>query len=263
MPPAGRGSPLHPCRLPASSRRSLSDGKSFHREVEGNCGEAASFPASAVYYDYLLHLPRGYHDFRERPLIVFLHGAGETGQDVTILKRLDIFHYADGVVPVKDFPFIVVSPVTPQHGWDSERVIAFLEEFLKENRLRYQIDTSRIYLTGFSMGGFGTFHVASDYPDYFAAIVPLAGGGESEKAENLLTVPTWAFHGDADDVVNYEMTSRMIDAMRALNHPNVHLTTLHDAGHGIPDLVYTKPELYRWLLKQKKESFHSGSKHPL
>jgi len=203
-------------------------------------------------YDYLLHLPRGYHDFGKRPLIVFLHGAGETNQDVRVLRKLDIFHYANGTVPTSDFPFIVISPVTPRHGWDSRRVITFLDEFLSDNRYRYNIDTSRIYLTGFSMGGFGTFHVACDYPDRFAAIVPLAGGGDPERAESLLTVPTWAFHGDADEVVAYELTEKMITAMQELNHPDVRLTRLHGAGHGIPESVYTKPELYQWLLKQRK-----------
>jgi len=203
-------------------------------------------------YDYLLHLPRGYHDFGKRPLIIFLHGAGEVDKDVRVLQNLDIFHYANGTVPASDFPFIVISPVTPKHGWDSQRVVKFLDEFLKDNRYRYTIDTSRIYLTGFSMGGFGTFDVACDYPDRFAAIVPLAGGCNPDRAEKLLTVPTWAFHGDADNVVAFEHTDKMVTAMRELNHPDVRLTPLHGAGHGIPESVYTRPELYRWLLTQQK-----------
>ena len=137
---------------------------------------------SLYQYDYLLHLPRGYHDFGKRPLIIFLHGAGETGKDVRTLQQLDIVHYAKNSVPPKDFPFIVVSPITPKHGWDSKHVVAFLDQFLADNRFRYNIDTSRIYLTGFSMGGFGTFQTACDFPDRFAAIVPLAGGGDPAKA---------------------------------------------------------------------------------
>jgi predicted peptidase len=203
-------------------------------------------------YDYLLHLPRGYHDFGKRPLLVFLHGAGEVNKNVNVLRKLDVFHYANGTVPANDFPFIVVSPVTRRHGWDSRQVVKFLDEFLDGNHYRYTIDTNRIYLTGFSMGGFGTFRVACDYPDRFAAIIPLAGGGEPENAAKLQMVPTWAFHGDADDVVSYDTTKNMIDAMKSLDHPNVKLTTLHGAGHGIPEMVYTRPELYRWLLEQQK-----------
>ena len=206
----------------------------------------------SVSYDYLLHLPRGYTDFgKPRPLIVFLHGAGEVGKDVHVLKKLDVFRYANGAVPMKDFPFIVVSPLTPIRGWNPKGVINFLDRFLEDNRFRYRIDPTRIYLTGFSMGGFGTFNVASEYPDRFAAIVPLAGGCDPEKAEKLMTVPTWAFHGDADDVVDYECTKKIIDAMQEHHHPNLHFTTLPGAGHGIPRLVYIKPELYKWLLQQK------------
>ena len=203
-------------------------------------------------YNYLLHLPRGYHDFGKRPLLVFLHGAGEVGKDVNVLRELDVFHYANGTVPANDFPFIVISPVTPRHGWDSRQVVRFLDEFLKDDRYRYTIDTSRIYLTGFSMGGFGTFSVACDFPDRFAAIAPLAGGCDPDKADKLLTVPTWAFHGDADKVVAFEQTDKMITAMRELNHPDVRITPLFGAGHGIPGAVYTRPELYQWLLEQQK-----------
>lgn len=206
---------------------------------------------SLYQYDYLLHLPMGYHDGGKRPLIVFLHGAGEVGKDVRILRKLDIFHYANGTVLASDFTFIVVSPVTPKYGWDSKRVIAFLDEFLKDNAFRYNIDKDRIYLTGFSMGGFGTFDVACDYPDRFAAIVPIAGGCDPGKAEKLLTVPTWAFHGDADEVVAFEQSEKMIEAMRELGHQDVRLTPLHGVGHGIPESVYTRPELYQWLLKQR------------
>ena len=205
-------------------------------------------------YDYLLHFPKGYHDFGgKRPLIIFLHGAGETGKDVNILRTLDIFHYAKGKIDEKDFPFIVVSPMTPKHGWEPRRLIHFLDELLADKRFRYRIDQNRIYLTGFSMGGFGTFRTACEFPDRFAAIVPLAGGCEPDDAAKLQTVPTWAFHGDADDAVPYDQSKNMVSAMEDLKHPNVRLTTLHGAGHGIPDMVYTRPELYRWMLEQKTE----------
>jgi hypothetical protein len=79
-------------------------------------------------YDYLLHLPVGYTDFgRARPLMIFLHGAGETGKDVEVLKRVDPVRYAKGKVPVEDFPFIVISPMTPQHGWQPRRVVQLLD----------------------------------------------------------------------------------------------------------------------------------------
>ena len=204
-------------------------------------------------YDYLLHLPPGYHDFYgKRPLLIYLHGAGEVGKDVRILDDYAPYRFLEGVKEEIDFPFIVVSPMCERNGWDAVRLALLVEQLLEENRFRYKIDPDRVYLTGFSMGGFGTFRTACAFPDHFTAIVPLAGGGEPEDAIKLQNVPTWAFHGDADEVVSYDLTKNMIDAMEDLNHPNVKLTTFHGAGHGIPELVYTKPELYQWLWKQRK-----------
>lgn len=214
-------------------------------------GSTITYRNSAT-YDYLFHFPKGYHDFGgRRPLIIFLHGAGETGKDVNVLRKLDIYHYANGEIDPKDFPFLVVSPMTPKHGWEPRRIVRLLDELLADERFRYRIDPNRVYLTGFSMGGFGTFRTACEYPERFAAIVPLAGGGEPELAEKLKNVPTWAFHGNADKVVDYECSQKMIEAMQELNHDNVRLTTLEGAGHGIPELVYNRTELYRWLLEQK------------
>lgn len=204
-------------------------------------------------YDYLLHLPKGYHDFGcPRPLLIYLHGAGEVGKDVRVLDQWAPYAYLDENTRY-DFPFVVVSPITPKHGWDSKRVMTFLDDFLKENRFRYRIDPERVYLTGLSMGGFGTFSVACDYPDRFAAIVPLAGGGDPELAEKLLNTPTWAFHDEADDVVAYEHTFKMIEAMKEHSARNVKLTTLHNSGHNISQPVYSCPDLYQWLLEQRKK----------
>lgn len=203
-------------------------------------------------FDYLLRFPKGYTDFRcSHPLIIFLHGAGETGKDVGILKRHDPYHYAKTVSSEK-FPFIVVSPMSPTRRWQPDQVAFFLEELLSDSFFANRIDTERIYLTGFSMGAFGTFDTASAYPTKFAAIVPLAGGGDIESAGNLLSVPTWAFHGDADDVVDVKHSQEMIAEMTRLQHPDARLTVLHGAGHGIPCMVYSKEELYEWLLKHRR-----------
>ncbi|MDR1477975.1 MAG: prolyl oligopeptidase family serine peptidase [Planctomycetaceae bacterium] len=209
-------------------------------------------------YDYLLHLPVGYTDFGQaRPLMVFLHGAGETGKDVEILKHVDPVHYAKGNVPVKDFPFIVISPMTPQHGWQPKRVVQLLDEILADEGKRWNIDRSRIYLTGLSMGGFGTFKTACEFPEHFTAIIPVAGGCEVEHAAKLKNVPTWAFHGDADNVVRYECSADMIKAMQVAGCREAKLTTLRGAGHGIMKNVYTKPETYQWLLNTKPQKNYS------
>jgi predicted peptidase len=204
-------------------------------------------------YDYLLHLPKGYTDFGEaRPLLIYLHGAGETGNDVRKLKQYDLVHYANGNIAANDFPFIVVSPMTPRYGWQPKQVVQLLDEILDDTGKRWNIDKSRIYLSGMSMGGFGTFSTACEYPERFAAIIPVAGGGEVEKAERLKDVPTWAFHGNADDVVPYESSSKMIQAMQDTNCKEAKLTTIEGARHGIMRDVYSKPEIYQWLLEKKK-----------
>ncbi len=204
-------------------------------------------------YDYLLHLPKGYHDFgAPRPLLIYLHGAGEVGKDVRVLDQWAPYAYLDDEINRNDFPFVVVCPITPTHGWDSKRVITFLDQLLADHRFRYRLDPDRVYLTGLSMGGFGSFSVACDYPDRFAAIAPLAGGGDPEKAKCLSDVPVWAFHDEGDKIVAYECTSKMIDAMNAMGESEVKFTTLHDVGHDIAPPVYAYPELYRWLLEHKK-----------
>jgi poly(3-hydroxybutyrate) depolymerase len=204
-------------------------------------------------YEYLLHLPPGYTDFgKPKPLIVYLHGAGETNKGLECLKKHDLCYYAKGHITAKNFPFIVVSPATPKHGWEPVQVKRLIEQVVHDLSKRYRIDPSRIYLTGFSMGGFGTFHTASTYPEIFAAIVPVAGGGDPKQAENLRNVPIWAFHGDKDDVVPYERSAEMIDAVKESGHNDARLITLHGAGHGIVEEVYRNPELYRWMLTRRK-----------
>ncbi|MGL6194397.1 MAG: prolyl oligopeptidase family serine peptidase [Thermoguttaceae bacterium] len=205
-------------------------------------------------YDYLLRFPPGYTDFGgKRPLLVYLHGAGEVGKDVNILRNMDVYAYATKSIKPEDFPFIVVSPMTPKHGWDAAKLVVLVEELLDDTRFRYSIDPERIYLTGFSMGGFGTFDTACRYPDIFATVVPLAGGGNVESASKMKDVPVWAFHGDSDDVVSYDLTKNMIEAIKKEGNQNAKLTTLRGAGHGIPEQVYTRPDLYKWMLEQRKE----------
>ena len=208
---------------------------------------------SASGYDYLIRLPKNYReDDPPRPLLLFLHGAGEVGSDVSVLEKLDAFYYAKrGITGLseKSFPFIVVSPLTPKHGWDPKKVVLLLDELLQSDRCH--IDPERVYLTGFSMGGFGTFRVASEYPERFTAIVPLAGGGESANAVKLQNMPTWVFHGDLDTALPIEYSKIMVEALKNAGNQNLHFTVLKGYYHQIPKKVYKNRELYKWLLQQK------------
>ena len=204
-------------------------------------------------YQYLLHFPPGYTDFGDsRPLIIFLHGAGETNVELDVLQQRDLWSYVGGKIAAEDFPFIVVSPVTPKHGWDPQRVKLFVEQILQDSFMRCRINPNRVYLTGVSMGGFGTFHTACAYPEMFTAIAPICGGGDPEQAEKLKNVPTWAFHGDADDIVPYDCSAKMIEAMKETGGTEARLTTFEGGGHGIAGDVYQNPELYRWMLRHQK-----------
>jgi len=203
-------------------------------------------------YDYLVRLPKGYTDFgTPHPLIIYLHGAGETGKDVEILRDMDVYHFAHGHFRPEEFPFIVVSPMTPKHGWEPKQVIQLLDELHDKNTRRWNIDPNRVYLTGFSMGGFGTFRTAAAYPDRFAAAVPVAGGGDVVHAGQLKSLPLWAFHGDADNVVSIKGSQDMVDTIQSEGGRDCRLTVYTNAGHGIPSRVYRDKELYIWLLQQR------------
>ena len=198
--------------------------------------------------DYKVHVPPGFYGLGgRRPLILFLHGAGNVNKDVEEISE-DIVHCLPPELK-RDFPFVVISPASWKHGWKTLQILQILDEAT----VRWNIDSNRIYLTGFSMGGFGTFQIACDSPDIFAAIVPIAGGGDPGKAERLKMVPTWAFHGDVDEVVACTNSVKMIDSMKEVECEEAILTILEGKGHGIMHEVYARPELFRWMLLHQRQ----------
>jgi len=210
-------------------------------------------------YDYLLHIPRGYNDFSgPQPLLIFLHGAGERGTDPQTLKNHGPAYHATNIFKNREtsyFPFIIVSPICPEDHWEPHRVIALLDQVLVENRFRFRIDPDRVFLTGYSMGGFGAFKTAMVYPERFAAVVPVAGGGEPNKAEKLSDVATWVFHGADDMIVPVLSSALVVERMQELGHKDVTMTLLPLVEHGIADDVYGNDSLYRWLLLKRKSRF--------
>jgi predicted peptidase len=214
-------------------------------------------------YDFLLRIPRGYNDHSgKQPLLIFLHGAGESGKDISTLKNKDPYFLSQKTFKDQEtalFPFICVTPICDTKRWEPYRVIALLDQVLAETRNRFQVDTARVYLTGYSMGGFGTFETAMEYPERFAAIVPVAGGGEPNRAIKLQNIPTWVFHGDADQTVPLPSSALVVNAMQEMGHRNVRLTTIKGGGHGIAHDVYSRADLYQWLLQQKSFDYRTGS----
>ena len=201
-----------------------------------------------VSVDYLIYLPTDYEKKDSWPLLLFLHGAGERGDDLELVKK----HGPPKLIEQgRAFPFVVVSPQCPKDGWWSTKpleLVALLDEIVA----KYKIDQDRIYLSGLSMGGFGTWMLAAYAPDRFAAIVPVCGGGEALMARRLTHLPVWAFHGAKDPVVPLRRSEEMVDALKKLNG-DVKLTVYPEAGHDSWTAAFDNPELYEWLLQQKRK----------
>ena len=197
-------------------------------------------------YHYLLSLPAGYEDSDRRwPLMLFLHGSGESGESLAKVK-------ANGPPKLiagneRAFPCIVVSPQSPGRGWNTDYLDALLDDICAT----YRVDPERVYLTGLSMGGYGTWMLAAAHPDRFAAIVPICGGGNPADADKLKGLPIWAFHGADDKTVKLENSEKMVDALKAVGS-DVTFTVYPGVGHDSWTETYANPELYDWLFAQKR-----------
>jgi predicted peptidase len=220
------------------------------RTFKGNDGKEAK---------YVLFVPQSYKGDKDYPIILFLHGAGERegGKKGPVEVGIGpaIKKYGE-----KDFPFFVVFPQCAAgkgHNWqadgeDAQRALAMLEDVMKT----YKIDRKRVYLTGLSMGGMGTWSLAVKYPDRWAAIVPICGradakfGELSEQARTIKDLPCWCFHGDADTAVPVQGSRDMIKAIKdAGGKPEY--TEYPKVGHNSWDEAYGTKKLYEWLLSHK------------
>lgn len=192
---------------------------------------------------YLIFLPEGYADNDKKyPLMLFLHGAGESGSDLEKVK----VHGPPKIVENKpDFPFIVVSPQSPGRGWQPEVLNGLLDEVIA----KYRVDADRVYLTGLSMGGYGTWTLAAAHPERFAAIAPICGGGNPDDADKLKDIPMWVFHGAKDPVVPLDRSQVMVDAVKSAGGGDVQFTIYPEAEHDSWTETYNNDELYKWMLK--------------
>lgn len=207
--------------------------------------------------NYLLYLPKDYSATSKKswPLMLFLHGAGERG---TNLAKVAV-HGPPKLVAQskKDLPFIIVSPQCPTgERWKIEVLSALLDEVVAKHR----VDKKRIYVTGLSMGGYGTWALANEYPERFAAIAPICGGGEivpillasREKKAALKSLGVWAFHGAKDPVVKLEESEKMVNAFKQIGASDVRLTVYPEATHDSWTETYDNPKLYDWLLGHRR-----------
>ena len=198
---------------------------------------------------YLLYLPKNYSADKQWPLVMFLHGVGERGNNLEKIKAHGLAKLAEK----QDFPFIIVSPQCPDDTWwDISTQVESLNGLLDNIIDSYSVDTKRVYLTGLSMGGFGTWALASAHSEKFAAIVPICGGGNHHNVKKLAKLPIWVFHGDKDGVVPIKRSQEMVDAIKKENG-DIKFTVYPGVGHDSWTQTYNNPELYKWLLNHTKQ----------
>ena len=211
----------------------------------------ASNTLKKVKYNYLLHLPDDYgkDPNKKWPVIFYLHGRHASGKHLESLERYGLPYY---LLKGKKIDFIVVSPQCPWNkNWASED---WFNPVYDEVAAKFQVDDSRVYLIGMSMGGFGTWALANRMPERFAAISPMCGGAEVSWAQQLSKTPTWVFHGTADSEIPFSRSVVMVKALEKLN-AEVKFTRLVNQGHDISK-QFNDDELYAWLLQ------HSIQKKP-
>jgi predicted peptidase len=196
---------------------------------------------------YQLYLPPGYAaDTRRWPLLLFLHGAGERGADFAALARQVLPELAAR----RALPFILVAPQVPDGEiWTSPALAALLDRLATELR----VDPDRVYLTGLSMGGFGAWELATAYPERFAAVVSISGGGNPVPACRLRDVSVWLVHGQQDDVIPVQESEVLARRLQACGG-RVRLTVDSTAGHDAWTRIYSDSTFGTWLLAQRRHT---------
>lgn len=193
--------------------------------------------------NYLLYLPAEYEgSTNEYPLVLFLHGAGERGTD---LEKVKVHGLPRLVNEGKKFPFIVVSPQCPENTfWNTDILLALLDEI----EANYRVDKNRIYVTGLSMGGHGTWSLALAQPNRFAAIAPVCGWSIPSVACTIKHLPIWVFHGALDNVVPVISSEVMVEKLKECGS-NVELTIYPEANHDSWTETYNNDKLYEWFME--------------
>ncbi len=195
---------------------------------------------------YLLYQPPHYDTREDWPLLLFLHDEEARGED---MEQLTASGPLGRIAAGDDFPFVVASPQCPAGLYWPELCLE-LKTLIDDLAAAYAIDTSRVYLSGMGMGGYGTWFLAARYPSRFAAIAPMGGGGDWWMVERLKGIPIWAFHGDSDDVVPLIETKVMVNRIRAQGG-SARLTVYGEREYAW-SRTYNNSELYRWFLEQHR-----------
>lgn len=215
---------------------------------------------------YWLYLPEGYEEKKDKlPVVIFLHGMGERGSD---LDRVLVHGPPKLISKGKHFPFIMIAPQCPNDGrkgargaksfwWHPEGPIDKVKNIVDfEKKQLGRIDADRVYITGLSMGGFGTYQIVTHHPGYFAAAAPICGHGNRVKDKKAMQkafakLPVWAFHGDRDNVVRLADQQKTIKLLED-GGATIKFTIYKGVGHDSWTRTYDNPEFYQWLLSHKR-----------
>ena len=194
---------------------------------------------------YLLYLPKNYDPTRRWPLLMYLHGGMGRGDDV---EKMGWYPVVKMCYSNDSLPFIVLSPQCPAgETWtDHELLNTLLDEIVSE----YAVDTTRIYLAGYSMGGQGVWFLAYMHPERFAAIAPMSGVGNKFWASRLKNIPIWVFHGGEDRLIPVAEAHEMIEAIRA-EGGNIRYSIVPQRGHSPPSILEHE-ELFDWFLEHER-----------
>ena len=199
--------------------------------------------------DYLFYLPEDYKNDKDKkwPTILFLHGMGERGDDLELVKIHGVPKIVDSKI---DFQFIAISPQCPiDFVWRDEEMLIALESLLLKIIKNFRVDKSRLYVTGLSMGGRGTWAIAAYKPDLFAAAAPICGGGDPTTASRLTKLPFWVFQGALDEVHFPKESEIMIKSLKNKGG-EVRYTLYPELHHDSWTITYDNSELYKWFLSK-------------
>jgi predicted peptidase len=222
--------------------------------------EAKTFTSSGknpIKVEYLLYLPKGYqtNSATRWPLMIYLHGAAERTDNVFGIT----WHGPPKLVRQGHNPqFVIVAPLCPPNQWWSDTKLLQLLNFVEKE---YRVDTNRVYLTGMSMGGSGTWSLGLTHAKRFAAIAPICGNVKPdflkklsvEQTEAIKSLPVWAFHGAKDTTVLPVASERMVKALMTMGSTNVFFTKYPNADHDSWTATYNNPGFYHWLLKHQRK----------
>lgn len=199
---------------------------------------------------YLIYLPENYADTSDKvPMIFFLHGRGESNGPLSIVAK---WGPPRRLAAGEQMKYLVVSPQCPRSSfWSADDQQQRLLELLAHIKEHFRVDADRIYLTGLSMGGFGTWRLAADHPEMFAAAAPICGRGNPETASNLRKLPIWAWHGTDDGAVPFKNSVDMVQAIKAAGGTKVRFTSLEHIGHASWQAAYQSADLYTWFDQQR------------